>query len=173
MAERSTSDCCARCGPAGTRPALERRRRWRSGKAGNNGADLGRARRRARAARLLERREAWLICAVLGPVAIGLNYVIKLLVRRPRPVLEGLPPLGGAPSSLSFPSAHATSSFAVATAMTRVDPAIAAVAFVVALALSLGRPYLGMHYPSDVLAGALLGVAPRPDRPALDMRRRR
>jgi undecaprenyl-diphosphatase len=103
-------------------------------------------------------REAWLICAVLGPVAIGLNYLVKLIVRRPRPVLEGLPPLGGAPSSLSFPSAHATSSFAVATAMFRVDPATAGV-FVVAIVLSLGRPYLGMHYPSDVLAGALLGLA--------------
>lgn len=103
------------------------------------------------------RREAWLICAALGPVAIALNYGVKLFVRRPRPVLEGLPPLGGAPSSLSFPSAHALSSFAVATAMFRVDPATAAT-FLVALLLSLGRPYLGMHYPSDVLAGALLGI---------------
>jgi len=102
-------------------------------------------------------REAWLICAALGPIAIGLNYVVKLVVKRPRPVLEGLPPLGGAPSSLSFPSAHATSSFAVATAMTRVDP-LGALAFALAFALALGRPYLGMHYPSDVLAGALLGV---------------
>ena len=91
-------------------------------------------------------------------MAIGLNYVVKLIVRRPRPVLDGLPPLGGAPSSLSFPSAHATSSFAVATAMTRVEP-IAALAFALAAALSLGRPYLGMHYPSDVAAGVLLGVA--------------
>lgn len=126
------------------------------GKAGNNGLVwfvLG-------AALALidnDRWEAWLICALLGPVAIGLNYGIKLAVRRPRPVLEGLPPLGGAPSSLSFPSAHATSSFAVATAMVRVDPAMAA-AFLVAIALSLGRPYLGMHYPSDVLAGAVIGV---------------
>jgi membrane-associated phospholipid phosphatase len=103
-------------------------------------------------------RESWLICAVLAPIAIGINYGVKLLVRRPRPVLEGLPPLGGAPSSLSFPSAHATSSFAVATAMTRVD-GLAALAFLLAFALSLGRPYLGMHYPSDVLAGAALGVA--------------
>lgn len=102
--------------------------------------------------------EAWFICALLGPVAIALNYVVKLVVRRPRPVLEGLPPLGGAPSSLSFPSAHATSSFAVATAMTRVDP-LGALAFALAFALALGRPYLGMHYPSDVLAGALLGIA--------------
>jgi membrane-associated phospholipid phosphatase len=103
------------------------------------------------------RWESWLICALLGPLAIALNYAIKLAVHRPRPVLEGLPPLGGAPSSLSFPSAHATSSFAVATAMCRVDPATSA-AFLVALALALGRPYLGMHYPSDVLAGAFLGL---------------
>jgi membrane-associated phospholipid phosphatase len=103
------------------------------------------------------RRESWLICAALGPIAICLNYGLKLLVRRPRPVLEGLPPLGGAPSSLSFPSAHAFSSFAVAVAMFRVDPATAGT-LLVAAALALGRPYLGMHYPSDVLAGAVLGA---------------
>jgi membrane-associated phospholipid phosphatase len=127
------------------------------GKAGNNGAVwvvVG----AVLAAIDPSRREAWLICAALGPIAICLNYGVKLLVKRPRPVLEGLPPLGGAPSSLSFPSAHAFSSFAVATAMFRVDPATAG-ALLVALVLSLGRPYLGMHYPSDVLAGALLGVA--------------
>lgn len=104
-----------------------------------------------------DRWESWLICALLGPLAIGLNYAIKLAVKRPRPVLQDLPPLGGAPSSLSFPSAHATSSFAVATAMVRVDPAMTAT-FVIAVALALGRPYLGMHYPSDVLAGAALGI---------------
>ena len=101
--------------------------------------------------------ENWLIAGVLGPVAIGLNYAVKLIVRRPRPVLEGLPPLGGAPSSLSFPSAHATASFACATAMTRIAPE-AAFLFVLAAAIAACRPYLGMHYPSDVLAGAILGT---------------
>ena len=72
-------------------------------------------------------------------------------------MLEGLPPLGGAPSSLSFPSAHSTSSFAVATAMTRIDRR-AAVAFVPAVAVAAGRPYLGMHYPSDVAVGVVLGT---------------
>jgi membrane-associated phospholipid phosphatase len=102
--------------------------------------------------------EDWVVAGILGPVAIGLNYVVKLIVRRPRPVLEGLPPLGGAPSALSFPSAHATSSFACATAMTRIAPE-AAVLFVLAAAIAASRPYLGMHYPSDVLAGAVLGTA--------------
>jgi decaprenylphosphoryl-5-phosphoribose phosphatase len=126
------------------------------GRAGNNAA-IWVALGLALAALDGSNREAWLICAALGPVAIALNYAIKVVVRRPRPLLEGLPPLGGAPSSLSFPSAHATSSFAVATAMTRVEPAAAAV-FLLAGLLALGRPYLGMHYPSDVLAGAILGV---------------
>ena len=140
---------------AGHTPGLEKAAKG-LGKAGNNGGVW------VAVGVLLavldgSNRGAWLVCAALGPVAIGLNYVVKLVVRRPRPVLEGLPPLGGAPSSLSFPSAHATSSFAVATAMTRVEP-WGALAFLLALALSLGRPYLGMHYPSDVLAGAVLGV---------------
>ena len=141
----------------GHTPARRAGRDACSGKAGNNGA-IWVAIGVVLALVDSSNRESWLICAVLGPIAIALNYVIKVVVRRPRPVLEGLPPLGGAPSSLSFPSAHATSSFAVATAMTRVEP-IAALAFLLAAALALGRPYLGMHYPSDVLAGALLGVA--------------
>jgi decaprenylphosphoryl-5-phosphoribose phosphatase len=101
--------------------------------------------------------EDWVLAGLLGPLAIGLNYAVKLVVRRPRPVLEGLPPLGGAPSSLSFPSAHATSSFACATAMTRIAPE-AAFLFVLAAGIALCRPYLGMHYPSDVLAGVVLGI---------------
>ncbi|MGH2956454.1 MAG: phosphatase PAP2 family protein [Solirubrobacterales bacterium] len=105
-----------------------------------------------------ERRDAWLVAGALGPAAIVLNFAVKLAVRRPRPVVEGLPPLGGAPSSLSFPSAHSTSSFAVATAATRIAPE-AAVLYLLAAAIALGRPYLGMHYPSDALAGALLGTA--------------
>ena len=100
----------------------------------------------------------WLVAGFLGPVAIGLNFAVKLIVRRPRPVLEGLPPLGGAPSTLSFPSAHATASFACATAMTRIAPE-AAFLFILAAGIAACRPYLGMHHPSDVLAGAILGTA--------------
>lgn len=139
----------------GHSPAIERAAKA-LGKAGNNGA-VWVAIGLLLAAFDASNRESWLIVAALGPLAIGLNYVVKLVVKRPRPVLEGLPPLGGAPSSLSFPSAHATSSFAVATAMTRVAPE-AGVALLLAALLALGRPYLGMHYPSDVIAGALLGV---------------
>jgi undecaprenyl-diphosphatase len=137
-------------------PALERAARL-LGKAGNNGVGWFVA-NAALAAADKPRRSAWGAAAALGPSAIGLNYGIKLLVKRPRPVLKGLPPLGGAPSSLSFPSAHSTSSFAVATAMTRIDRR-AALAFVPAAAVAAGRPCLGMHYPSDVAVGVVLGTA--------------
>lgn len=104
-------------------------------------------------------RESWVIAAALGPIAIAVNLVIKMIVRRPRPQLESLPPLGGAPSSLSFPSAHATSSFAVSVMAIRIEPLVGVPMLVLAIALSAGRPYLGMHYPSDVLAGAAFGTA--------------
>lgn len=103
------------------------------------------------------RRRQWLASAAIGPAAIGLNFGIKLIVKLPRPTLEGLPPLGGAPSSLSFPSAHATASFAAATAMSRFAPELKPALFGAATAMAVTRPYLGMHYPSDVVAGALLG----------------
>ena len=104
------------------------------------------------------RRRQWLYSAAIGPVAIGLNFGIKLIVKRPRPSLKGLPPLGGAPSSLSFPSAHATASFAAATAMSRFAPELKLALFGAAAVMAVTRPYLGMHYPSDVVAGAALGT---------------
>lgn len=140
----------------GHAPAVERAARL-LGKAGNNGLGWLVA-GTALAAVDAPRRRAWAACGLLGPAAIGVNFGIKLIVKRPRPVLEGLPPLGSAPSSHSFPSAHSTSSFAVATAMTRVDRR-AALAFVPAVAVAAGRPYLGMHYPSDVAVGVVLGTA--------------
>lgn len=106
-----------------------------------------------------KRRKQWLAASMIGPLAIGFNFLIKLVVKRPRPQLEGLPPIGGAPSSLSFPSAHATASFAAATAMSRLAPELKLAFFGAAAVMAVTRPYLGMHYPSDILAGAALGTA--------------
>jgi membrane-associated phospholipid phosphatase len=104
------------------------------------------------------RRGRWLRATAVAPAAIGLNYAVKAAVRRRRPRLRRLPPLAGAPSELSFPSAHATSSLAAATAMGRVSPAARLPLYGLAGAICLTRPYLGMHYPSDVIAGAALGA---------------
>ncbi len=83
--------------------------------------------------------------------------MVKVAIRRRRPELEGLPPLTPTVSRLSFPSAHATTSFAAARSFAGLAPAPALYGAAVAFALS--RPYLGVHYPSDVLAGAGLGTA--------------
>ncbi len=104
-------------------------------------------------------RKQWLAASLIGPLAIGLNFLVKLVARRPRPELDGLPPLGGAPSSLSFPSAHATASFAAATAMSRIRPEMKLALFGAAAVMAVTRPYLGMHYPSDIAAGAVIGTA--------------
>lgn len=105
------------------------------------------------------RRNQWLTAGVVGPVAVGLNFAVKLAVGRERPLIEDHPPLAKAPSKLSFPSAHATSSVAAATALGRVEPRARPYLFALAATICIGRPYLGMHYPSDVLGGAALGVA--------------
>jgi len=115
------------------------------------------------------RRRRWLRAACVGPAAVGANYVAKLAVRRPRPDLgRRLPPLAGAPSALSFPSAHATASFAAAAAMGRVEPRARPALFSLAALVALTRPYLGMHYPSDVLGGIALGLALGAAVPGLD-----
>jgi undecaprenyl-diphosphatase len=85
------------------------------------------------------------------------NQAVKFVARRPRPELPGLPPLVHTMSNRSYPSAHATTSAAAAVALARVLPK--APLYSVAAALALSRLYLGVHYPSDTIAGAALGVA--------------
>ena len=102
-------------------------------------------------------RDRFLAAAGAAPAAIGINYLVKSTVGRERPVIEGHPPLGPAPNELSFPSAHATSAVAAATALGRVAPRARPALYALAGLICLGRPYLGMHYPSDVLAGVALG----------------
>jgi len=102
-------------------------------------------------------RRAWLRGAGVVAGAYGLNFALKLAVRRQRPRLPGLPPLSATVSQLSFPSAHATTSFAGARCYSRLAPR--APLYAAAVAFALSRPYLGVHYPSDVVAGALLGTA--------------
>jgi decaprenylphosphoryl-5-phosphoribose phosphatase len=85
------------------------------------------------------------------------NQAVKFAVRRPRPNLPDLPPLVHTQSNRSYPSAHATTSAAAAVALSRVLPR--GPLYAVASGLALSRLYLGVHYPSDTIAGLALGVA--------------
>jgi decaprenylphosphoryl-5-phosphoribose phosphatase len=104
-----------------------------------------------------ERRD-WRRATACVAGAYVLNTVLKIAVGRPRPELADLPALVATPTRLSFPSAHATSSFAAARAYSSLGvPRLPLYAMASGLAAS--RLYLGLHYPSDVLAGAALGAA--------------
>lgn len=102
------------------------------------------------------RRRRWLRGVRIVAAAYGVNYAVKISVRRRRPELPDLPPLTPTVSRLSFPSAHATTSFAACRAFSGLVPA--GVLYGAAGLFAVSRPYLGVHYPSDVLAGTVLGT---------------
>lgn len=98
------------------------------------------------------------LCASL--LATAIFYYLAL---RPRPEYDvpGVRLLLATPPFPSFPSGHAVMSFAAAAviALAFRRPLVIALAFVSAAAVALSRVYLGLHYPSDIAAGALLGTA--------------
>jgi undecaprenyl-diphosphatase len=87
-----------------------------------------------------------------GDLAASLG---KALVHRHRPFEHQL---GPSSSTHSFPSGHSTTSFACATVLAHYVPRLRVPFFVLAALIAFSRVYNAMHYPTDVLAGAVLGV---------------
>ena len=101
------------------------------------------------------------LCAMaLGMVVT--NLTIKPLVSRPRPwlVVEGLGHIVEENDPNSFPSGHTCAAFAAGLSWARALPQKGERIFVVVLAVLMGlsRLYVGVHYPTDVLVGALIGA---------------
>jgi membrane-associated phospholipid phosphatase len=102
------------------------------------------------------RRGRWLRATACVGLAYLLSSSIKMAIGRRRPVVEDLPHLMATPTGLSFPSSHSTSSFAAAQAFGGLLPRTPL--YGAATAMAFSRLYLGVHYPSDVAAGAALGT---------------
>jgi undecaprenyl-diphosphatase len=109
--------------------------------------------------------------AVTGMVAVAAtsataNAIVKPVAHRRRPVRHPQHPSGqpgmshhvSMPTSRSFPSGHTAAASAFATAVGSVWPRVGAATALIAVAVGYSRVHVGVHYPGDVAAGALLGV---------------
>ncbi|MFG2650070.1 phosphatase PAP2 family protein [Streptomyces sp. NPDC048436] len=106
-----------------------------------------------------ERRRAWLRATALTAAAHLASMGLKRVVRRPRPGGElGVEPLVRTAGHHSFPSSHATSAAAATVAYGALSPVGARVVAPLAAAMCVSRMIVGVHYPSDVAAGAALGA---------------
>ncbi len=107
-------------------------------------------------------RKVGIISAIaLAEEFILCNGILKNVIRRARPWtrIEGLTPLVTKPTDFSFPSGHSSSSFAVGFTMFRkADKKIGIPALILAILIAASRLYVAVHYPTDVLAGLLIGI---------------
>ncbi|GAA1520798.1 phosphatase PAP2 family protein [Streptomyces albidochromogenes] len=104
-----------------------------------------------------ERRGAWLRGTALVGAAHLASMAVKLAVRRARPQLASLRPLVSTAGRHSFPSSHAASAAAAALAFGALGPAGRHLVPPLAAAMCVSRLVVGVHYPTDVVAGVLLG----------------
>jgi undecaprenyl-diphosphatase len=107
------------------------------------------------------KRYAVVVFTVLGvALADWTSYGLKAVfdVERPSARYAAPKPLVTPPHDASFPSGHAATSFAAATVLALARPRWAPAFYLLALAIGFSRVYVGVHYPLDIVGGAVLGV---------------
>lgn len=107
------------------------------------------------------RRQGLILLAALAAGVLVGNVCLKNLIARPRPCWldNSVRLLVSSPTDYSFPSGHTLSSAIGAAVLTKTDRRLGWAAIPIAAVIAFSRLYLFVHYPSDILAGALLGAA--------------
>lgn len=101
------------------------------------------------------KRDRWIAAGAKVAGIYAANTALKMVARRQRPPVAAL----GTPTGLSFPSAHASTSFAAARLFSDIEPGFTPLFYFAAVNVTGSRLHFCVHYPSDLIAGAALGEA--------------
>jgi len=106
-----------------------------------------------------EKKDHWffLPSAFVMISAVISEYIFKMLVARPRPTVDMGAIIVGAADNFSFPSSHAVLAFAFAYVLSAEESKFTKWFYALAVLIALSRVYLGVHYPLDIIGGAILG----------------
>ena len=106
------------------------------------------------------KRTAFLMVAALLLSIFLVSDFLKEIIERPRPflALTDVKLLIEKPNSFSFPSGHSANSFACATVIAKRIKPLAALVVSIAFTIGLSRVYVGVHFPFDVVGGAIIGI---------------